>query len=134
MHGTWRVHVPRLIRLLLFENDNVLDGLALDVLPGLSGSHGFAIGRDHDAGRDGRFATDFALGLEGPAVYPLEGRGRVQRRSPVDWSVFPVEGRDAFSVCGLPCASAPSMVNFSPPPGAESSLTVAATFGVGPGV
>jgi hypothetical protein len=26
------------------------------------------------------------------------------------------------------------MVNFSPPPGAESSLTVAATFGVGPGL
>ena len=33
-----------LSELLLFENDNVLDGLALDVLPGLSGSHGFAIG------------------------------------------------------------------------------------------
>ena len=32
-----------LSELLLFENDNVLDGLALDVLPGLSGSHGFAI-------------------------------------------------------------------------------------------
>ena len=33
-----------LSELLLFENDNVLDSLAFDVLPGLSSSHGFAIG------------------------------------------------------------------------------------------
>ena len=39
-----QVMTVRISELLLFENDNVLDGLALDVLAGLSGSHDFAIG------------------------------------------------------------------------------------------
>ena len=84
--------------LLFVCYDDIIDVLTLSVFAGLSGGQWLAVGRDHNASRNGRLAPYLPLGFKRSPVDPLDGRGRVRRRSTCDRIVLAVKLSDVFGV------------------------------------